>query len=159
MQVLLRVLRYINAPACKAWHGMAPHAGLETFSLLTGQCSYTVRHHCCNNLRRPRTAQGVNEEATCLSIPYTASHAAGDGQTNCTASAALPGILAQYTTGGPGQVACSQGTDVTYPAGAPGFAYDPTGSSNSSVSQRALRILLFPGERCSRAGHVKQPAS
>ena len=67
---------------------------------------------------------------------------AGDGQPNCTASAALPGILAQYTTTGPGQVACSQGTDVAYSAGAPGFAYDPTGSSNLSVSEGPCRLCF-----------------
>jgi hypothetical protein len=77
--------------------------------------------------------------------------AAGDGQTNCTASAELLGIFAQYTTGGPGQVACSQGTDVTYPAGAPGFAYDPTGSSNSSVSQHTISVRLFPRRAAQRS--------
>ncbi len=58
---------------------------------------------------------------------------AGDPQANCTPGPALPGLLAQYVTPGAGQLACSQGADVTYPPAAPGFAYDPTGSSNASV--------------------------
>ena len=63
---------------------------------------------------------------------------AGDPELNCTPGPALPGLLAQYVTPGPGQLACTQGTDVTYPPAAPGFAYDPTGSSNASVRTCAL---------------------
>ena len=44
-----------------------------------------------------------------------------------------------YTTAGPGLVACSQGQDVAYPAGAPGFQDDPTGASLQSAASQASK--------------------
>ena len=55
---------------------------------------------------------------------------AGDGIRTCTPTAALDSLGSTYETDGPAQVACSQGIGVEYPVGAPGYAYDPTGSSN-----------------------------
>ncbi|CAD7701855.1 unnamed protein product [Ostreobium quekettii] len=52
----------------------------------------------------------------------------GDGQSVCEETASLAEIQAQYTTAGPGILACEEGEDVQYPIGAPGFVYDPTGS-------------------------------
>lgn len=59
--------------------------------------------------------------------------ATGDPQSSCLPTTELPVLLSRYNTGGRGQLACSEGMDVLYPAGAPGFAYDPTGASNSTV--------------------------
>ena len=43
----------------------------------------------------------------------------------------------QYTTEGSGMVACDQGQDVVYPAGAPGFQDDPTGASLQDPASQA----------------------
>jgi hypothetical protein len=66
-------------------------------------------------------------------ISLTTGGAAGSGYQSCSPSAAIAALASQYTTGGPGVLACDEGTDVPYPPGAPGYAYDPTGSSNQTV--------------------------
>ena len=40
----------------------------------------------------------------------------------------------QYSTHGPGTIACQEGTDVIYPSGAPGYQDDPTGYSNITAA-------------------------
>lgn len=52
---------------------------------------------------------------------------AGDG-TICQPTPELAAVQAGYVTDGPGRLACSEGRDVPYPEGAPGFAYDVTGA-------------------------------
>ena len=61
------------------------------------------------------------------------SASAGDGKTGCKATAQLAGLTQLYQASQNGTLACQQGADVTYPEGAPGFAYDPTGAFASLV--------------------------
>ena len=61
----------------------------------------------------------------------------GDGHTApCAPSANLSELLGQYSTGGPGKLACSEGHDVQYPEGAPGYEYDSTRSEVSPIPQQ-----------------------
>ena len=61
-----------------------------------------------------------------------ASLLAGDGQSTCTATAALSTLPSLYVTDGDAKIACTQGQNLAYPVGAPGFVYDPTGSVQAS---------------------------
>ncbi len=67
---------------------------------------------------------------------------AGDGYTGCSPSMQLAELSGSYETDGPSRVACSEGASVTYPAGAPGFAYDPIGDANAAGSPHAVRSAL-----------------
>lgn len=51
----------------------------------------------------------------------------GDGVTCAENAAQASAIRSSFVTMGPAALACDEGTDVTYPEGALGFAYDPTG--------------------------------
>lgn len=80
-----------------------------------------------------RGLAGCAQNATCTNTPSSYTCAcypgySGDGRASCTANpAALAATTARYVTDGTGKLACSEGQDVAYPEGAPGFAYDPTG--------------------------------
>ena len=65
---------------------------------------------------------------------YVSCRIAGDGQSECTPRANLSTELGEmYVTAGAGWLACSEGDDVEYPQGAPGFKHDPTGSRGMKV--------------------------
>lgn len=51
----------------------------------------------------------------------------GDGA-SCQPAAALADVQTQYVSDGAARLACSEGRDVVYPEGAPGFQYDVTGA-------------------------------
>ncbi|KAK9806092.1 hypothetical protein WJX72_001044 [[Myrmecia] bisecta] len=96
-----------------------------------------------------RQTDGCGANSGCVNTPgsyqcvchygYT-----GDGQTGCTATPAAQQINASFATAGPGQLACSQGSDVQYPPGAPGFGYDPTGSTKSNSALAGGVGSLYP---------------
>lgn len=52
---------------------------------------------------------------------------AGDGY-SCQPTAALQAVQNNYETDGAARLACSEGKDLPWPEGAPGFAYDVTGA-------------------------------
>ncbi len=85
-----------------------------------------------------RGLAGCAPNASCTNTPggYTCAcfpGYSGDGKNSCAADpAALSATAARYATDGTGKLACSEGQDVAYPEGAPGFAYDPTGGLNRS---------------------------
>lgn len=51
----------------------------------------------------------------------------GDGYA-CQPTPALQAVQRGYVTDGAGRLACSEGRDLPWPEGAPGFAYDPMGA-------------------------------
>ena len=89
-------------------------------------CSWHNARDCCGVV-----------SAWCLLNPWRPSRAAenhvqpapgaGDGRTCAVTS--LQQLAANYSSSGLGILACNQGSDVPYPAGAPGFVYDPTGGA------------------------------
>ena len=67
----------------------------------------------------------------------------GDGE-NCTPRANLSTELQEmYVTAGPGLLACSEGADVEYPQGAPGFEHDPTGSRGMEVCCHRHSMIYY----------------
>ena len=79
-----------------------------------------------------RGTAGCDPNAVCTNTPGAYSCRcsagyAGDGF-SCQPTAQLAAVQAQYTTEGAAQLACSEGSDVLYPEGAPGFQYDVTGA-------------------------------
>ena len=80
----------------------------------------------------------------------------GDGF-SCAATAALQALQANYSTAGQAQLACQEGSDVPYPEGAPGFAYDPTGGAGvlNGASSAASLVSVQPVDcmaACTQAG-------
>ena len=69
---------------------------------------------------------------------------AGDGYTSCSPGLQLAELSGSYESEGPSRVACNEGANVIYPAGAPGFAYDPIDDTNAPGSPRAVRPALLP---------------
>lgn len=69
---------------------------------------------------------------------------------NCAPEPDKHNFESKYFTHGPGQVACDEGTDVVYPDGSPGFAYDPTGMMDKSrwatIRCSCIDILASSGE-------------
>lgn len=72
----------------------------------------------------------------------------GDGSVSCSPDAGIAGLAAAYHTDGPSRLACTEGTDVTYPVTAPGYVDDPTGSTQARVQAHDRPIL------CSLAVHA-----
>ena len=64
---------------------------------------------------------------------------AGSGRRVCKPTTALGALAALYVTDGAGKLACTEGQSLSYPVAAPGFVYDPTGSTQASASH-AVRI-------------------
>jgi hypothetical protein len=63
---------------------------------------------------------------------------AGDGYSGCSAEPQLATLGDRYVSDGPARVACREGAGVAYPAGAPGFAYDPTGAASAAGSPHSV---------------------
>lgn len=79
-----------------------------------------------------RGTSGCDPNAGCVDSTsgYTCScfeGYAGDGY-SCQPTAALQALQNNYETDGAGRLACSEGKDLRWPEGAPGFAYDLTGA-------------------------------
>ena len=72
---------------------------------------------------------------------------AGDGHTSCSPGLQLAELSGSYESEGPNRVACNEGASVAYPAGAPGFAYDPIGDADAPGSPHAVRPAL-PAQDC-----------
>lgn len=94
-----------------------------------------------------RGTAGCGPNAACTNTPggYTCAcypGYSGDGRATCRADpAALAATSARYATDGTGKLACSEGGDVAYPDGAPGFAYDPTwGLSRPGVGGQPAQV-------------------
>ena len=107
-----------------------------------------------------RGLAGCAQNATCTNTPSSYTCAcypgySGDGRASCTANpAALAATTARYVTDGTGKLACSEGQDVAYPEGAPGFAYDPTGGlSRPGVGGQPAQV----GGVCTLSG--QEPAA
>lgn len=99
----------------------------------------------------PRCAQDINEcvrgtsgchpNATCTNSPgfYTCRCPpgyTGDGFSCSKDEVQHRSMIQQYSSPGPGKLACSEGKDVLYPEAAPGFAYDPIGALEQSPDRR-----------------------
>ena len=65
----------------------------------------------------------TNGSFTCTCFPGYQ----GDGKT-CTITPYVTAIQSVFDSAGPGQVACSEGSNVVYPVTAPGWVPDPTGA-------------------------------
>ena len=127
---------------------MEQQEGLITLSNAANQVQVHAQPWCSGGpLGHARPQSGCRPENAC-----NASRRAGAPQSNCTPGTALPGLLAQYVTPGTGQLACSQGADVVYPPAAPGFVYDPTGSSNSSVRSCSPAVQEMAGHESGWSG-------
>ena len=61
----------------------------------------------------------------------------------CTPMEELSNLSQQYSTPGAGLVACMQGADVPWPAGAPGFRYDTTAMGNFSSDYSQVYKLHY----------------
>ena len=55
----------------------------------------------------------------------------------------LAALTGRYASDGPSRVACTEGEGVPYPAGAPGFAYDPIGDASAAGSPHDVGSLCY----------------
>ena len=83
--------------------------------------------------REPQVHLHLSPEAHDMGLCMLTA-AAGDGHTSCKATAALTALAVRYVTDGAGRLACAEGQSLAYPVAAPGFVYDPTGSTQASAS-------------------------
>lgn len=95
-----------------------------------------------------RQTAGCSPEAACLNTrgSFTCTchegYTGGSG-TSCQPTPALAGVEAQYSTEGRARLACDEGSDIVYPEGAPGFAYDLTGALEGAADGgRKVRSLV-----------------
>ncbi|KAI3438631.1 hypothetical protein D9Q98_001053 [Chlorella vulgaris] len=79
-----------------------------------------------------RQTAGCHPDAACTNTPGSFSCRCFDGYegdgASCSPTAALTAVQAEYVTDGKAQLACSEGSNLVYPEGAPGYQYDPTGA-------------------------------
>ncbi|KAL4859907.1 Mannan endo-1 [Chlorella vulgaris] len=79
-----------------------------------------------------RQTAGCHPDAACTNTPGSFACRCFDGYegdgASCSPTAALPAVQAEYVTDGKAQLACSEGSNLVYPEGTPGYQYDPTGA-------------------------------
>ena len=75
---------------------------------------------------------GLSNQSACL-LP------AGDG-TTCSPTSQLQQLNSSYTSRGASTLACSQGQEVPYPAGAPGFVYNPAAPNNDTLGN--IQVIM-----------------
>jgi mannan endo-1,4-beta-mannosidase len=94
-----------------------------------------------------RQTAGCDPAAACINTRGAFSCTCYSGYTgngtSCQPTPALAGVEAQYSTEGRARLACDEGTDLVYPEGAPGYAYDETGSlERAAGGGQKVRLLL-----------------
>jgi len=79
---------------------------------------------------------------------------AGDGFKGCTPNAQLATLASMYVTDGPARIACTEGSNIAYPAAAPGWVDDPTGSVQSNPAL-AVNVPKLTAQTC----HTPEPST